>query len=65
MLSDWRNFESWAEDGARSATERATGIWKSLLQDYQEPPMDPGIKEALEAYVRRRKEEIAGGRVTV
>ena len=65
ILSDWRNFESWAEDGARSATERATGIWKGLLQGYQEPPMDPGVKEALEAYVRRRKEEIAGGRVSV
>ena len=59
MLSDWRNYETWAEDGARSATERATAIWKELLRSYQQPPLDPGIVEALEAYVRRRKEEIA------
>jgi trimethylamine--corrinoid protein Co-methyltransferase len=59
FLSDWRNYETWAEDGARSATERATGIWKDLLRSYQPPPLDPGIAEALEAYVRRRKEEIA------
>jgi trimethylamine--corrinoid protein Co-methyltransferase len=64
ILSDWRNFETWAEDGARSATERATGIWKDLLRTYQEPPIDPGIKEALEAYVRRRKEKIADGCVS-
>jgi trimethylamine--corrinoid protein Co-methyltransferase len=60
ILSDWRNFETWAEDGARSATERATGIWKELLRDYQEPPIEPGVAEELEAYVRRRKEEIGG-----
>ncbi len=59
ILSDWRNYETWAEDGARSATERATAIWKDLLRSYQQPPLDPGIAEALEAYVRRRKEEIA------
>jgi trimethylamine--corrinoid protein Co-methyltransferase len=59
MLSDWRNYETWAEDGARSATERATTIWKELLRSYQQPPLDPAIAEALEAYVRRRKEEIA------
>ena len=59
MLSDWRNYETWAEDGARSATERATAIWKDLLRSYHQPPLDPGIVEALEAYVRRRKEEIA------
>ena len=59
ILSDWRNHETWAEDGARSATERATGIWKDLLRSYEQPTLDPGIAEALEAYVRRRKEEIA------
>ena len=61
ILSDWRNYETWAEDGARSATERATRIWNDLLESYQQPTLDPGIAEALEAYVRRRKEEIADG----
>jgi trimethylamine--corrinoid protein Co-methyltransferase len=59
MLSDWRNYETWEEDGARSATGRATAIWKDLLGSYQQPALDPGVKDALEAYVRRRKEEIA------
>ena len=37
-LSDWRNFETWQEDGARTATERANRIWKQLLAEY-EPPL--------------------------
>jgi len=61
LLSDWRNFETWQDDGARTATERANGIWKQLLAESVEPPMDPAIREALDAFVVRRKREIAGG----
>ena len=49
----------------RSGGLSATGIWKDLLRNYQQPPLDPSIAEALEAYVRRRKEEIAGGIISV
>jgi trimethylamine--corrinoid protein Co-methyltransferase len=61
LLSDWRNFETWHEDGARTATERAHRIWKRLLVEYVEPPMDPAVREALDAFVARRKREIVGG----
>jgi len=44
MLSDWRNFETWYEDGALDATQRANRIWKQLLADYEEPPMDDAIR---------------------
>jgi trimethylamine--corrinoid protein Co-methyltransferase len=60
MVSDWRNFETWQEDGARTATERANGIWKRLLAEYEAPPLDPGRREALEAFVERRRREIEG-----
>ena len=59
ILSDWRNFESWQEDGAKSATMRANEIWKKLLQEYEKPPIDPAIEEELQAYMARRKQEIA------
>ncbi len=59
LLSDWRNFETWDEDGARTATERANRIWKKLLADYEKPPIDPAIEEALQAYMAKRKKEIA------
>jgi trimethylamine--corrinoid protein Co-methyltransferase len=62
LVSDWRNFETWSEGGAKTATERAHGIWKALLETYEEPALDAGIKGELEAYVARRKSEIASGR---
>jgi len=59
MLSDWRNFESWQEAGGRTATQRATDLWQKLLANYEAPPLDPAVAEALDAFVCRRKEEIA------
>jgi len=60
MLSDWRNFETWQEDGAKTATERANMIWKRLLAEFEPPPMDPGVSEALGDFVERRRREITG-----
>lgn len=56
LVSDWRSYESWKADGSRDATQRATAIWQQALERYQEPPLDPAIREALEAHVARRKE---------
>ncbi len=57
LVSDWRNFETWAEAGGLTATQRANAVWKQLLAEYEPPPLDPGIDEALQAYVARRKAE--------
>ncbi|MFS4583659.1 trimethylamine methyltransferase family protein [Phaeobacter sp. C3_T13_0] len=59
ILSDWRNYETWRDDGGKTATERANAIWKQLLLEYEKPPIDPAVEEELEAYVARRKQEIA------
>jgi trimethylamine--corrinoid protein Co-methyltransferase len=61
MLSDWRNYESWAVAGSREAVDRATDLWQQALTEYEEPTLDPAIREELEAYVARRKEEIGAG----
>jgi trimethylamine--corrinoid protein Co-methyltransferase len=58
LLSDWRNFETWQEDGAHTATERANRIWKQLLAEYEPPPLDAAAAEALDAFVERRRTEI-------
>jgi trimethylamine--corrinoid protein Co-methyltransferase len=62
LLSDWRNFETWREAGALDGTRRANAIWKELLRTYEQPPLDPAIREELEAYVAKRKPEIAAAR---
>ena len=61
MLSNWQNYEAWQEAGGLDATQRATRLWKKALEEYQQPPMEPSVREALEAYVVKRKEEIGDG----
>jgi trimethylamine--corrinoid protein Co-methyltransferase len=58
LLSNWQNYENWEIAGAQNATQRATAIWQSALEAYEQPMMDPAIVEALDAYVARRKEEL-------
>ena len=58
MASTRQNFETWQESGSLDAARRANAIWKRLLAEYQRPPIDPAVEEALESYVARRKREI-------
>jgi trimethylamine--corrinoid protein Co-methyltransferase len=57
LLSNWDNYPTWLERGSVDARQRANGVWKQVLRDYVQPPLDPGIAEALADYVRRRKNE--------
>jgi trimethylamine--corrinoid protein Co-methyltransferase len=60
FLSDRLNYETWREGGAFDAAKRANLIWKELLDQYEAPPMDPGLKEALGDYVTRREQALKG-----
>jgi trimethylamine--corrinoid protein Co-methyltransferase len=57
MLSDWRNYEAWQEAGSPTAYQKANRLYKQLLVEYEEPPVDDAVREELEAFVARRKEE--------
>ncbi len=54
-LADNNSFEQWTQDGARDALSRASDRWRSLLASYEAPPLDPGIDEALRAFIDVRK----------
>ncbi len=58
LVSDWRNFETWEEAGGPTTMEHANRVWKQLLRDYEQPPMDPAIDEELRDYVARAKLEM-------
>ena len=58
LVSNWQNYENWELAGAQNATQRATAIWQKALEIYQPPALDPGVAEALDAFVARRKEEL-------
>jgi trimethylamine--corrinoid protein Co-methyltransferase len=57
LISDWRNYGSWVDDGAKTVTERATVKSRDVLAAFQPPPLDPAIQEELEAFVTRRRRE--------
>jgi trimethylamine--corrinoid protein Co-methyltransferase len=57
-LSDSENVESWEERGEQDMRMRAYDKWNAMLEQWQEPPMDPGLREELVGYVARRKQEL-------
>lgn len=57
FVSDWRNFEAWDAAGGVWTAERANGLVKSILAEFEPPPMDDAIREELAAFVDRRKAE--------
>ena len=61
ILSDWRNFESWEEAGAETATMRANRLYKEILAAYEPPALEPDRREALEAFIARRRQEGGAG----
>ena len=58
MLSDWQNHGAWEAAGSKTALNRATELWQQALRDYEEPTLDPAIREQLDAYIAKRKEDI-------
>ena len=52
---DYKPFETWAEEGARDTMTLANIKMKKMLDDYQQPALDPAIEEALNAYVAEKK----------
>jgi len=61
ILSNRQNYESWQESGSIDISARANTIWKQLLREYEQPPLDPAIDEALVEYVNKRKQSITAG----
>ena len=57
LLSNWDNHDTWIERGKVDASARANVIWKKMLAEYEQPPIDPAIDEALRDYMNRRKRE--------
>jgi trimethylamine--corrinoid protein Co-methyltransferase len=57
FLSDWKNYEGWEAAGGIWTPERAHGIYKQILAEFEAPPMEDSIREELAEFVARRKSE--------
>jgi trimethylamine--corrinoid protein Co-methyltransferase len=54
-VADYNSVEQWEEAGSLDAAQRANAIWKRMLAEYEAPPIDPAIDEALLDFIARRK----------
>jgi len=54
-IADNNSFEQWQEDGSLDAAQRANRIWKRMLDEYEAPPIDEGVDEALREFITKRK----------
>jgi trimethylamine--corrinoid protein Co-methyltransferase len=57
MISDWRNWETWTEAMSPDARTRANVVARTLLAEYERPPIDDAIEAELRDYVDRRVAE--------
>jgi len=58
-LADNDSFEQWRDAGSRPADVRADKKWRALLASHADPAIDPGIDEALNDFMNRRKQSMA------
>ncbi len=54
-IADNNSFEQWLAEGEKRADERANALWKKWLAEYEAPPIDPGVDEALNTFIAGKK----------
>lgn len=57
-LFDTNSYEQWQQEGAEDAAQRAHKKMKQLLRDYEAPPLDQAVDEALLDYIERRSRQL-------
>jgi trimethylamine--corrinoid protein Co-methyltransferase len=62
-VADNNSYEQWLEDGSQDAPQRANTLWKKMLAEYEAPPIDPGVDEALLDFIARRKAVLSDSEV--
>jgi len=57
VVADNNSFEQWEQEGSLDAAQRANALYKKTLDEYEAPPLDESIDEALKAFIEQRKSE--------
>jgi trimethylamine--corrinoid protein Co-methyltransferase len=57
-VADNNSYEQWEAEGAKDTSQRAAALVKRMLGEYEAPALDPAIDEALQAYIRQRKDSM-------
>ena len=54
-IADTDSYENWSDAGRKDSMMRANAKWKEILHACEPPPLDPGVDEALEEFMARKK----------
>lgn len=54
-VADSNSYEQWQAEGSLDAAQRANARWKQLVNEYEDPGLDPAINEALTEFIDKRK----------
>lgn len=57
LVAEWSNFGNWTQSGSKTASERATGVWKRALADFVPPASAVATSGVLDEFIARRTEE--------
>ncbi len=58
-IADNNSFEQWEADGSQHAAVRANTLWNKMLKEYEPPPIDPALDEALLDFMAQRKSSLS------
>jgi trimethylamine--corrinoid protein Co-methyltransferase len=58
ILASTDSYERWTRTGASDTTARAAAGWRAALDRYTPPPLDDGVRAALDEHVVRRRQEL-------
>ncbi len=56
--ADCESFEQWTAEGGLDAAQRANNRMRKMLDEYQQPALDPAIDEALMDFMNSRRAEL-------
>ncbi|MEP4432699.1 MAG: trimethylamine methyltransferase family protein, partial [Hyphomicrobiales bacterium] len=54
LVADLSNFGTWEAAGAQRSDQRATAMWKQVLNDFKAPASSEGAAERLASFIERR-----------
>lgn len=57
LVADLSNFGNWTESGSKTATERANGIWKQVIDNYKPIAGADDIDARLQGFISKRMSE--------
>lgn len=57
-IADNNSFEQWESEGSKDAMVRANKLWKDMLAEYEAPAIDPGVDEALNEFIAKKKDSM-------